>query len=383
MHLTRPRFMKPSFRKMWDSAVRWTFRPSPTPPETKDDEQAPETGPRKPPTPKRTKKRTTDAHVFTAPSPASYQPTRGVPFLLVQKGKSKPVVSVPDAAISGSAVLVKGGALNTPTTMAPPATASPGSISTFSYSSSSSSSSSLSSPPASPLLLPPVRSPSPAAPSTPSPSESAPLAPASLQVPTSNDDAAAAAAAASTTPSRYPDPDPVAEAFLAPVETQLQRLRLSPAPAPNMRAYFPTMKSHMQLVRERLEPVGAFIVGEVGRLERGGGDMEMRACHYIALHHWPLAPTPGEPTHLRIHETYRNALFKRAQLALRPSPSQGQPQLQSQPQPQPPGQASADDMPALQPAADPPSRTERVDAGDRDENMHDEDGDGSNGSGMD
>ncbi|KAL5459366.1 hypothetical protein PMIN06_002864 [Paraphaeosphaeria minitans] len=368
MHLTRPRFMKPSFRKMWDSAVRWTFRPSPTPPETKDDEQAPETGPRKPPTPKRTKKRTTDAHVFTAPSPASYQPTRGVPFLLVQKGKSKPVVSVPDAAISGSAVLVKGGALNTPTTMAPPATASPGSISTFSYSSSSSSSSSLSSPPASPLLLPPVRSPSPAAPSTPSPSESAPLAPASLQVPTSNDDAAAAAVA-------LPRPGSRGGSFP----------RARGDAAPEAAAVACTRAEHARVLSHHEEPhaAGAGAARARGCFYRRGGGEVGAGGHYIALHHWPLAPTPGEPTHLRIHETYRNALFKRAQLALRPSPSQGQPQLQSQPQPQPPGQASADDMPALQPAADPPSRTERVDAGDRDEDMHDEDGDGSNGSGMD
>ncbi|OAG02320.1 uncharacterized protein CC84DRAFT_1220661 [Paraphaeosphaeria sporulosa] len=333
---------------MWDSAVRWTFAADPDP---KLDEPAHETSvsASTKSKPKR-KTRTTDAHDFTTLRPTPHQP-RGVPSLLVQKGKSEPVVSVPDPAICGSAVLVKGDALNTLATMASPAMASPGSVSSIS---------SLSSPPDSPLDSP-SRSPSPAAPSPPSPPESATLAPTSPQNPTSDDKPDTAAIRPeidAMQPPPYPDPDPVTEAFLAPMKTQLEKLRLSTAsaaPTPNMRAYFPSMKSHLQLLRERLEPVGAFIVQEVEKLERGGGAVEMRVCHHIARHHWPLPPTPGEATHLRIHEMYRNALFKRAHLALRPPPPQTQPQPHPIPPPRTPplDEDSADDMPALEPAAAP------------------------------
>ena len=72
----------------------------------------------------------------------------------------------------------------------------------------------------------------------------------------------------------YPVPDPVAEAFLEPVKVQLKKLRLSTAsaaPPANMSAHF-RVKSHLQLVRERLEPVGSFIVKEA----KGDAGLEMR-----------------------------------------------------------------------------------------------------------
>ncbi|KAL1596521.1 hypothetical protein SLS60_009168 [Paraconiothyrium brasiliense] len=150
----------------------------------------------------------------------------------------------------------------------------------------------------------------------------------------------------------YPDPDPVAEAFLEPVKVQLKKLRLSTAsaaPPPNMSTHF-RIKSHLQLVRERLEPVGSFIVREA----KEDGKLEMRVCHYIAKHHWPLPTPPGEATHLRIHEMYRNTLYKRAQLALHPPLAV---QYKARPSMLPPPPESHDDeedwpdaMPALEPS---------------------------------
>lgn len=75
---------------------------------------------------------------------------------------------------------------------------------------------------------------------------------------------------------RYPDPDPEAEAFLAPVKPELEKLRRSVAPPPHMRRHFPTSKTHVQIVRERLEPVGAFIVREVGKMDSRAREMELR-----------------------------------------------------------------------------------------------------------
>jgi hypothetical protein len=52
---------------------------------------------------------------------------------------------------------------------------------------------------------------------------------------------------------------------------------------------------------------------------------------------------PGEQTHLRVHEMYRNALYARAQIALRDA--------DAAPAAQDPGEDDDDDMPGLEPAA--------------------------------
>lgn len=271
---------------MWDSAVRWTFGPPSADPETKDTEQVSDTLSSPPPRPTpQHGKRTADAHVSTTPT---QHQRRTLPSLLARKRKSEaahPVVSLPTpSSVAGTAVRTTGDALNPLAT-----TASPGTIS----------SSPLSSPPGSPWTIPSPSAIQPTADSAPStPAASPPpyspptLAPASPPTTTSEIPDSTATQHNPITmapqPPRYPDPDPVAEAVLAPVRVQLKKLRLttaSAAPSPGMRAYFPRMKSHLQLVRERLEPVGAFIVEEVGKRKDGGGALEMRIWYVdSALH---------------------------------------------------------------------------------------------------
>jgi hypothetical protein len=67
-------------------------------------------------------------------------------------------------------------------------------------------------------------------------------------------------------------------------------------------------KPHPQLLKERLLPVGQFIVGYLERTpEQGRGRLELLLCRRIAAEYWPLPA--DDATHLRIHEMYRNALY--------------------------------------------------------------------------
>ncbi|KAF2748427.1 hypothetical protein M011DRAFT_348552 [Sporormia fimetaria CBS 119925] len=64
----------------------------------------------------------------------------------------------------------------------------------------------------------------------------------------------------------------------------------------------------MQLVKPRMLHIGRYIVAQTEN-RPDGPQMEMRLCKYIAQNYWPF-PIIDEFTHLRVHETYRNALWK-------------------------------------------------------------------------
>jgi hypothetical protein len=67
-------------------------------------------------------------------------------------------------------------------------------------------------------------------------------------------------------------------------------------------------KTHPELLRQRLLPIGQFIVAYLERTpEQGRRRLELLLCRRIAAEYWPLPV--DKFTHLRIHEMYRNALF--------------------------------------------------------------------------
>ncbi|CAI6337848.1 unnamed protein product [Periconia digitata] len=101
--------------------------------------------------------------------------------------------------------------------------------------------------------------------------------------------------------------DREAEVILEPVKEELEKLG-QPLPPAELQL---KMKPGMQIIKERLLPIGEFIVRYVGSLEdKDRGRMELKLCQYIADHHWPIHSPPLEP-HLHIQEIYRNMIFKR------------------------------------------------------------------------
>jgi hypothetical protein len=91
------------------------------------------------------------------------------------------------------------------------------------------------------------------------------------------------------------------------------------------------------------------VVLREGKMVEGGRGKEGRkltgGSYHIAAHYWPLPAVPGEQTHLRVHEMYRNALYARAQIALRDADAAPAPAVQD------PDDDGDDDMPGLEPAA--------------------------------
>lgn len=82
----------------------------------------------------------------------------------------------------------------------------------------------------------------------------------------------------------FPEYDGVAEEMLLPVMTQLSKLKLTtPDSMPPLNAFF-RAKSHLQLVRERLLPIGEFIMQQTMALEgRERWATEMRLWYVL----WP------------------------------------------------------------------------------------------------
>lgn len=119
----------------------------------------------------------------------------------------------------------------------------------------------------------------------------------------------------------YPDLDPTAERALRPVHSQLLRLKATTRdrmPPPNDRL---RVTHHMTLVRNRLLPIGDYIVGLTrGMVANQGAQLEMRLCRYIAKHYWPLPPKEHGYPHLDVHTMYRNAMYKRA-VSKKPPPT--------------------------------------------------------------
>jgi hypothetical protein len=126
--------------------------------------------------------------------------------------------------------------------------------------------------------------------------------------------------------------------ILAPILGDLQKLKaLTPESLPPYNPNF-NVKSHAQVLKERLLPIGKFIADYLdGVAEAKRGDLELRICRYIADEYWPLPV--DDFTHLRIQEKYRNALFKIARSGVpiagpppgdsppkHASPSDGQPE---------------------------------------------------------
>ncbi|EUC39536.1 hypothetical protein COCMIDRAFT_111295 [Bipolaris oryzae ATCC 44560] len=98
-------------------------------------------------------------------------------------------------------------------------------------------------------------------------------------------------------------------AILSPVYEDLEKLKTLtpeslPPYSPHVRA-----KSHAQILKHKLLPIGRFIVTYLDRVpEQGRGALELQLCRLIAMEYWPL---PIEDfTHLKVQEIYRNALFK-------------------------------------------------------------------------
>ncbi|EMD64021.1 hypothetical protein COCSADRAFT_320304 [Bipolaris sorokiniana ND90Pr] len=101
-------------------------------------------------------------------------------------------------------------------------------------------------------------------------------------------------------------------AILSPVREDLQKLKiLTPESLP---PYSPRVrtKSHAQILKHKLLPIGQFIVTYLDRVpEHGRGALELQLCRLVATEYWPLPV--DDSTHLRIQEIYRNALFRMGQ----------------------------------------------------------------------
>ncbi|CAO2649759.1 Nn.00g010510.m01.CDS01 [Neocucurbitaria sp. VM-36] len=105
------------------------------------------------------------------------------------------------------------------------------------------------------------------------------------------------------------------EAILAPVHEKLQFLKATtPESLPPYNSRL-RVKSHVQVLKMRLLPVGEHIVRLLAQtLKEKRGTLELSMCRHIATEYWPLPVT--EITHLRVQEMYRNTLFRRAAQAL-------------------------------------------------------------------
>ncbi|KAJ4368663.1 hypothetical protein N0V86_009572 [Didymella sp. IMI 355093] len=95
------------------------------------------------------------------------------------------------------------------------------------------------------------------------------------------------------------------ERLLAPVEKELERLRGTRVPPNNGRV---KGKSGMQVVKERIVPVGRYLVQRLANMDHSErGATETDVCRYIAEHYWPqhLVQADGP----RVMEMYRNAIY--------------------------------------------------------------------------
>lgn len=97
--------------------------------------------------------------------------------------------------------------------------------------------------------------------------------------------------------------------ILAPILRDLQKLKaLTPESLPPYNPNF-NVKSHAQVLKERLLPIGKFIADYLDEVpEAKRGNSELRICRYIADEYWPLPV--DDFTYLKIQEKYRNTLFK-------------------------------------------------------------------------
>lgn len=113
-------------------------------------------------------------------------------------------------------------------------------------------------------------------------------------------------------------------AILSPVREDLQKLKtLTPESLP---PYSPRVraKSHAQILKHKLLPIGQFIVNYLDRVpEQGRGVLELKLCRVITTEYWPLPV--DDFTHLKVQEMYRNALFKIGQHSTVIPPSEHHP----------------------------------------------------------
>ena len=91
----------------------------------------------------------------------------------------------------------------------------------------------------------------------------------------------------------YPVDDAVAAEFFKPYKVYLEKLRettLDAMPPPNTKV---KAKTHLELVKARLLPIARLMVARLREFEyTDRGAIEMRLCHYIARHYWPLPEDP-------------------------------------------------------------------------------------------
>ncbi|KAF2791311.1 hypothetical protein K505DRAFT_363948 [Melanomma pulvis-pyrius CBS 109.77] len=93
--------------------------------------------------------------------------------------------------------------------------------------------------------------------------------------------------------------------LFVPVRDSLDRLRTTAASMPPPHRNVKT-KRHLQVVRDRLVPIGKYIVKKM-RGKHNFVEVELKVCRYIAAHHWPLPM--HTKTYLHIQSTYPNALY--------------------------------------------------------------------------
>ncbi|KAF1940137.1 hypothetical protein EJ02DRAFT_424237 [Clathrospora elynae] len=98
-----------------------------------------------------------------------------------------------------------------------------------------------------------------------------------------------------------------ADALLQPIREKLQRLKkTTPESLPPCNTPL-RINSHAHVLKARLLPIGQFIVQVLAQKpEESRGRLELQLCRHIAAEYWPLPVTHS--THLRIQETYRNAM---------------------------------------------------------------------------
>ncbi|KAF2848591.1 hypothetical protein T440DRAFT_556657 [Plenodomus tracheiphilus IPT5] len=98
--------------------------------------------------------------------------------------------------------------------------------------------------------------------------------------------------------------------IFARMKSLLERLKgTTPASLPPYNPRIQT-KSHAQVLKGRVLPVGNFIITHVlvREPEESRGSLELDLCRHIATHYWPSPVTNF--THLYILEMYRNVQFK-------------------------------------------------------------------------
>jgi hypothetical protein len=95
------------------------------------------------------------------------------------------------------------------------------------------------------------------------------------------------------------------ETLLAPVKTELEKLKGTRMPPDNGRV---AGKTAMQVLRDRLLPIGRYIMQILDNIEEHRrGATETEVCRYIAEHYSPQDLTPVDG--LGITEIYRNTIY--------------------------------------------------------------------------